>query len=766
MSIKDFILTITCLLLSVGNVFAQTTRQLVLEVPNKDGQPQKVEFYTGSYALVIGASNYQNPAWQRLRGVAEDAKAVRSALEKQGFTVEQFNDPTSETLLPRFNKFVNDYGFVKTNRLLIYFAGHGYTYTDAETGGQFGYIVPIDAPNPQRDLIAFQQRAVSMDEIENLARRIQSRHAMFIFDSCFSGTLISREGGTANKFVNYLTAKPVRQFITSGAANQAVPDVSIFRQMFVKALEGEADANKDGYITGSELAAYLQERVIFYSKQGQTPQYGKLRDPRLDGGDFVFISPLKPAVTGQSEVVATAPIINAAALRQFIRWDTMIARSEFDTVQREATAELLRTPTNALALRMRSEACLRLNQNECFMNDANAVLKLLKTPTTAEEYQTRGYAHSMLGLIDEAISDSNKSIELNPDSASAHVMRGSIYTEQKHDLDKGIIDLNKAIELDPNYAQAYLARGFFYDQKGEIDKSIADFSKGLELSPKFITAYISRSYAYVKKRDYDRAIADASKYIELSPKDSGAYNARAYVYKYKGDYERALSDVNKAIELKPNGGTYYDSRGEFYLDLKEYDKAIVDLTKAIELSSGNPIFIETYQKRAKAYDAKGETAKAAADRAKAAELEKAKEAAYYSQRGYINQEKGDYDRALADLTKAIELAPQDSRAYNLRAYAYKYKGDYDRALSDANKAIEIKPNDGNYYDSRGEFYLDLKEYDKAIVDLTKAVELSPTLIESYQKRAKAYDAKGETTKAAADRTKAAELEKAQQPKQK
>lgn len=283
------------------NIFSQTDRGITVELKDEKGQKKNVELYTGSYALVIAASDYQVAGWNCLPGAKSDLPAVQAALEKQGFAVEEFAEPTSETLLPRLNKFVNDHGFIAGNRLLIYFTGHGYTETDAETGVQYGYIVPVDAPNPNKDLIGFQQRAVSMDEIESLAKRIRSRHALFIFDSCFSGTLISRDAGDTAKYIDYLTAKPVRQFITSGAANQTVPDKSVFRQAFVKGLEGDADGNKDGYITGSELAAYLQERVIFYSKKGQTPQYGKLRDPRLDGGDFVF---LVPKLIEQSEKTA------------------------------------------------------------------------------------------------------------------------------------------------------------------------------------------------------------------------------------------------------------------------------------------------------------------------------------------------------------------------------------------------------------------------------------------------------------------------------
>jgi hypothetical protein len=141
---------------------AQTSRQITIEALTEKGERSKVDLYSGSYALVIAASDYRDPAWEKLPGAKSDLPEVKAALQKQGFEVEEFAEPTSDTLLPRLDRFVRDHGFVQGNRLLIYFTGHGYTETDPETKVQYGYIVPIDAPNPIKDQVGFQQRAVSM----------------------------------------------------------------------------------------------------------------------------------------------------------------------------------------------------------------------------------------------------------------------------------------------------------------------------------------------------------------------------------------------------------------------------------------------------------------------------------------------------------------------------------------------------------------------------------------------------------------------------
>jgi tetratricopeptide (TPR) repeat protein len=57
--------------------------------------------------------------------------------------------------------------------------------------------------------------------------------------------------------------------------------------------------------------------------------------------------------------------------------------------------------------------------------------------------------------------------------------------------------------------------------------------------------------------------------------------------------------------------------------------------------------------------------------------------------------KGEYDKAIADYTKYIQLRPNDDSAYNNRGVAYKNKGDYDKAIADYEAALRIDPNHTN-----------------------------------------------------------------------
>lgn len=77
------------------------------------------------------------------------------------------------------------------------------------------------------------------------------------------------------------------QIVTAGGTGEQAQERGghgLFTGFFLKALEGEADMNKDGVVTASELGGYLRPTVSEASSQAQTPLYG-----RLEGeGEFLF----------------------------------------------------------------------------------------------------------------------------------------------------------------------------------------------------------------------------------------------------------------------------------------------------------------------------------------------------------------------------------------------------------------------------------------------------------------------------------------------
>ena len=181
---KFTIMTICALLLSLFFAINLAAKQRGITVVIKDTSGRKVGLYKGSHALLIGVSNY-TAGWPRLHSVPNEIKRVENTLKKKGFHVVKVMNPTSEELSRAFEDFIDLYGFDQNNRLLLFFSGHGYTRKD----GEKGYLVPADAPNPNKDRVGFLRKALPMNQILAWSRQVEAKHALFLFDSCFSGTV-------------------------------------------------------------------------------------------------------------------------------------------------------------------------------------------------------------------------------------------------------------------------------------------------------------------------------------------------------------------------------------------------------------------------------------------------------------------------------------------------------------------------------------------------------------------------------------------------
>jgi tetratricopeptide (TPR) repeat protein len=111
-----------------------------------------------------------------------------------------------------------------------------------------------------------------------------------------------------------------------------------------------------------------------------------------------------------------------------------------------------------------------------------------------------------------------------------------------------------------------------------------------------------------------------------------------------------------------------------------------------------------------------------------------RDAEAYKNRGYDYNAKRDFDRAIADYTKAIEIDPKDAEAYNNRGYAHHAMGDFDRAIADYTKVIEIDPRSEAAFNNRGSDYEAKGDFERAAADFTKAIEIDPKDADAYINR--------------------------------
>jgi hypothetical protein len=96
----------------------------------------------------------------------------------------------------------------------------------------------------------------------------------------------------------------------------------------------------------------------------------------------------------------------------------------------------------------------------------------------------------------------------------------------------------------------------------------------------------------------------------------------------------------------------------------------------------------------------------------------------YFEQARIKKQKEDYQGALADLSRAININPNNADFYDYRASIKRKIKDYQGALADFNRAININPNNAYFYGDRGNLkFLGLKDRAGAIKDWQQAAKL-------------------------------------------
>ena len=125
-------------------------------------------------------------------------------------------------------------------------------------------------------------------------------------------------------------------------------------------------------------------------------------------------------------------------------------------------------------------------------------------------------------------------------------------------------------------------------------------------------------------------------------------------------------------------------------------------------------------------------------------------AAYYAD--------GDYDKAIAELKKVIELEPDNADAHTNLALSYFETGDYENAATAWTEVINLDPDKAAIYLERGTAYFNLKEYEQAIADFTQALDLGSDDADAYNMRGRSYTFVENYEQAIADFTQAIELD--------
>ncbi len=315
------------------------------------------------------------------------------------------------------------------------------------------------------------------------------------------------------------------------------------------------------------------------------------------------------------------------------------------------------------AYRRRGNAYDRIGKWDESLADLTEAIRI---KPTAQLYADRVHTHLEKHNPDEALSDANQAIQINPEWAGGYSARALVY-DHKRQAGNALSDMNVALRMEPDNQYYLSSRGNYLCETGRREEAIADYTAAIRRDPEWHVPYHNRGTEYLIKGEIDKAILDFNELIRVFPWGQG-YALRGVAYAKKGDLDKAIADLSEAIRRSPKDARLYNSRGVYCGRKQDYDQAIADYTEAIRIDPKCPW--------------------------------------YFSNRGRAYEKKGDLWKAIADCTKAVELKLNDPYTLNVWSWSLAMGADTRPPVADiavllAERAVKLSPKAAMYWNTLG-----------------------------------------------------------------
>lgn len=168
-----------------------------------------------------------------------------------------------------------------------------------------------------------------------------------------------------------------------------------------------------------------------------------------------------------------------------------------------------------------------------------------------------------------------------------------------------------------------------------------------------------------------------------------------------------------------------------------------------------PEFAQVYNDRGSCFRRMGQYEKAVADYTEAIRL--APSAVFYNNRAGARVKMDDMEAAISDYTIAYAMDSTYYQTLNNRGIAFLNTGNYRQAVEDFSACIRRNPGFYLAYNNRGVAYYKLKQFDLSIADFDKAISLKDNYGSAYLHRGNLKEMLDDDAGACADWSKAAAL---------
>ena len=307
---------------------------------------------------------------------------------------------------------------------------------------------------------------------------------------------------------------------------------------------------------------------------------------------------------------------------------------------------------------------------------------------SAKQYLKAGEDFAKANNYTDAIDQFTRAIDLDPDNDKAYLQRGIAYTRLgEHKL--AAEDYDRALVFDGNNAELYYFSGNEWHQYGDNPLALKKLTAALTLKRNFLEAYQVRLKVHMALGQYREALEDAQRCLKMKDDDRAYYNL-AQVFEELQMYSDAKEAYQQSLKKNDRILEPHFSYAKLLFQMEDYEAAEKEVAEVLKME---PQHFEGVLLQSQVYAAQGKYLKAS-ETLSMASVKYSNEPLIYIYRGDINLKLNQPAYAVIDYSKAIELDPENADNYFKRAGAYEETRDYEKALADYKKVLEMSAYNG------------------------------------------------------------------------
>ncbi len=274
-------------------------------------------------------------------------------------------------------------------------------------------------------------------------------------------------------------------------------------------------------------------------------------------------------------------------------------------------------------------------------------------------------------------------------------------------------------------SMSHYMTGLLLDWYGQNDEAIAEYEKAVTFDPASYIIRLRLGANYVREAEYPKAISQLNKAAELKPQDLQPHYLLALVYSSTQNFKKAAEEYELILKslsaTDPQNVEVFSYLGQLYYSQGEYQKAVEQFKRILVIEPNNA---EVMSILGSLYLETEERPEAIEMFQKALEIDPEHDGSLNSL-GYMYAEDGIHlDKAIELISRALRIDPDNGAYLDSLGWAYFKKGQYEKALGNLQKAV-ILFEDPVIYDHLGDVYLKLDQQDKALESWRNSLEMKP-----------------------------------------